>query len=131
LADGYENLLSPVQVRLLTAENSKRTDNSLSFGRSIAMPSMKVLRLAALAVVLGAIYAGYVAPAQEKVATLSVTPPAVAIAVENVRVAPTPMIDQGEIGAPTPMQLVTGDGQQADLQSNASLCSDQPLACAP
>ena len=95
------------------------------------MPSMKVLRLAALAVVLGAIYAAYLAPAHERVATLSVTPPAVAVAVEKVRVTPSPVIEQREPDASTSVQLVTGDGQQADLQSNASLCSDQPLACAP
>ena len=78
------------------------------------MPSMKVLRLAALAIVLGALYAVYMAPAHEKVATLSVTPPAVAMAVEKVRVAPSRVVEHEDADGTTSMLLITGDGQQGD-----------------
>jgi hypothetical protein len=95
------------------------------------MPSMKILRVAALAVVLGALYAAYVARTHEKVATLAVTSAGVTIDVEKLGVAPSPVIEQGELGATTAVGLVTGDGQQADAQSNAGVCSQQPFPCGP
>jgi hypothetical protein len=90
---------------------------------------MKVLRLTALLVALGAFCAAYVALTHEQAATLAVTAPAVTI--EKVRVAPSPVIEQGELGATTPVQPVTGDGQQVDPQANASVCSQQPFPCGP
>jgi hypothetical protein len=96
------------------------------------MFSTKILSFAALAVVLGALYAAYVAPSwKKKVTTPSVTPPTTAMAVEEVRVTPSPVIEQSQPSPPAMVLIVTGDGQQADPRPNAGVCSEQPLACAP
>ncbi len=75
---------------------------------------VKLLGLSAPALALTALYAGHqAAPAQEKIATFSVTPPMVAVLVEKAQSVPAPVFRSGEPGAPTEVLLVTGDGQQA------------------
>ena len=93
------------------------------------MSPTKILRIAGLVVALSALYAAYVAPAWEKkVAMPAVIFPVVATAAEKG--ALSPVIEPNEPSPPALVLIVTGDGQQADRRSNASVC-DQPLACAP
>ena len=66
------------------------------------MSSTKILGIAALAVAVGGLYAAYVAPVWEKkVTTPSVTTPIVAMAVEEVRAASSPVIEPND---PSPRQ---------------------------
>ena len=78
------------------------------------MAHVKLLGIAVIALASIALYDSHpAAPAQEKLATLSVTPPIVAILVEKAQSVPAPTAQQRDSTAPTEVLLVTGDGQQA------------------